>query len=608
MKKNDIKKTSLINRCLIDSLISNEHGNKFLKGHGVSEDGFLGFGLLYFALAYTLRASTCVCLGSGSGMVPRLMRQAQRDSLEHTNSTTILIDGNMPEAGFGQPGFLDNESDFRTSFSDIEIIINNTYNAAELLEHRNIKIDYLHIDADHTYEGIMFDFERYLPMMNEGFVITIHDTRPTERYPNIRVHEALQDIIDRHSELEFINFNHLWAGLAIVKPKKVDLTKFPYLTKDYKENINTPIFNAFKNITINNQKLNLSFQKSVHNIDAKEWDACNTEKHPFMDYKWISAMEKSGIAAPKNGLIPIYATLRHEDNKLFAVIPLFIKNNFRCEANNNRMFASVANKKSYKYHPIVQATSPMTPVPGPRILASRSATSSKQEILTTIVNELLKSEHEVIEFHLLHDSELCYFKGRANILLSEKRYSWENHNYASFNDYLMSLKKKTRSNIRVQLRKIQKMGISIHHLRGKDITPHVWSQFFEFYVNTFERHNTKPCLNEEFYYNLDHAFREKIILTMAQQGDVFVGGGLSVVGPNELYFRSWGRKKNIDFLLFALTYNVIELAISNNYKYIDFGIGNKAKSIKRLLTPYPIHSAYWLRNKKLLSAISKTRF
>ncbi|HRI57993.1 MAG TPA: hypothetical protein PK170_12970, partial [Anaerolineae bacterium] len=48
------------------------------ESHG-ADGGYLGMGLLYYTLTYLLKARVAVCLGSGGGFVPRLMRQAQRD-------------------------------------------------------------------------------------------------------------------------------------------------------------------------------------------------------------------------------------------------------------------------------------------------------------------------------------------------------------------------------------------------------------------------------------------------------------------------------------------------------------------------------------------------
>ena len=41
---------------------------------------------------------------------------------------------------------------------------------------QDIKIDYLHIDGEHSYEGVKKDFELYSSIMSENGIITIHDT------------------------------------------------------------------------------------------------------------------------------------------------------------------------------------------------------------------------------------------------------------------------------------------------------------------------------------------------------------------------------------------------------------------------------------------------
>ena len=82
---------SLLNSDFITSHVTG--GDPWCVSHGAEEDTpELGAGILYYALAYAHRARTCVCLGSGGGYVPRLMRQAQRD-LHLEDSRTFLVDG-----------------------------------------------------------------------------------------------------------------------------------------------------------------------------------------------------------------------------------------------------------------------------------------------------------------------------------------------------------------------------------------------------------------------------------------------------------------------------------------------------------------------------------
>src|SRR6266436_227006 len=88
--------------------------------HGADND-YLGCGLLYYTIVYALQARLAVCLGSGGGFVPRLMRQAQRDLGIAPTSRTVLVDGNVPSAGWGSPAWLPADSFFRRSFPDVEI-------------------------------------------------------------------------------------------------------------------------------------------------------------------------------------------------------------------------------------------------------------------------------------------------------------------------------------------------------------------------------------------------------------------------------------------------------------------------------------------------------
>ena len=175
--------------------------------------GYIGFGLLYYCITYITRAKVAVCLGSGGGFVPRIMKQAQRDAGMERKGRTILIDGNRPQAGYGFPKYLHPKSFLNTHFPDIEIVIKTTKDAADMFKEKNIKIDYLHIDGDHSAEGTIADYETYRPFMAKEFIITIHDTRFS---PGVA--KAIEYIRTK-DDIELIDFNHLSYGLAIVKPK-----------------------------------------------------------------------------------------------------------------------------------------------------------------------------------------------------------------------------------------------------------------------------------------------------------------------------------------------------------------------------------------------------
>lgn len=194
---------SIVNKDYIKNFINQEA--PFNVFHGAKDD-FLGGGLIYYSIIYAKKSNVCVCLGSGGGFVPRIMWQAQKDS-NVPDFKTILIDGNMGD--WGRPNWLPENSFFRKNFPDIEIIIDTTENAAKKLSNSGIKIDYLHIDADHSEEGAWKDFCNYLPLMSKDGVITIHDTGgglPCARIiPRIRA-----------QGYSIVNFDKIGEGFAIL--------------------------------------------------------------------------------------------------------------------------------------------------------------------------------------------------------------------------------------------------------------------------------------------------------------------------------------------------------------------------------------------------------
>jgi hypothetical protein len=193
------------------------------SSHGAENGGtFLGAGILYYALAYALAPKICVCLGSGGGFVPRLMRQAQRDLKLHP-SRTILVDGAQQVSTsrkeiWGSPCWTDENSTFRSNYPDVEIRLQLTEQAfVEFFRPQSLAIDYLHIDADHHYDGVKQDWDLYSTLVPEAGVITLHDTI-NYRTP-CGVPQLLKEI-RAAGEYEVINFPVAY-GTAILKKKTV---------------------------------------------------------------------------------------------------------------------------------------------------------------------------------------------------------------------------------------------------------------------------------------------------------------------------------------------------------------------------------------------------
>jgi hypothetical protein len=207
----------LLDTAFIRSMITAD--DRWCASHG-SGDGSsnLGAGILYYGIAYASKAKTCVCLGSGGGFVPRLMRQAQRD-LKLQAAQTILVDGahkvgQERKAIWGSPNWLEDDSTFRRNYPDVEIVLKLTEDAFnEVFVPAGMTIDYLHIDADHHYDGVCRDWELYRQLVSDAGVITLHDT--TNYREPCGVPQLIDEIRER-GDYEVINLPIAY-GTAIVK-------------------------------------------------------------------------------------------------------------------------------------------------------------------------------------------------------------------------------------------------------------------------------------------------------------------------------------------------------------------------------------------------------
>ena len=104
-----------------------------------------------------------------------------QDCIWELQETDIIKNGEVyvidATNGFnGNVDWDDSDSFLRKNF-DPKFINTTTEDAYyNFFVKRDIKIDYLHIDADHTYEGVKTDFDLYSTIMNENGIISIHDT------------------------------------------------------------------------------------------------------------------------------------------------------------------------------------------------------------------------------------------------------------------------------------------------------------------------------------------------------------------------------------------------------------------------------------------------
>ena len=233
-------------------LVNKEYIRKFLTNndtepvsyrwtHGATDE-HLGDGLLIYSIIQFIRAKVCVCLGSGGGFIPRIMTQARVD-LYDTGIFEGDRDYNWGDIGVtyvvdaankigGNVDWLEEDSFLRKTF--YPRVINETTEKAykNFFVKEDIKIDYLHIDAGHTYKDIKRDFNQYSKLLSKNGIISIHDTDKNyeDNYivtEDIKDHYSftegpskfIKEISDEWQRFDFFN-----EGILNTKPSSTGLT------------------------------------------------------------------------------------------------------------------------------------------------------------------------------------------------------------------------------------------------------------------------------------------------------------------------------------------------------------------------------------------------
>jgi len=199
-------------------------------------DGHMSNGLIYTSIA-SCDMKTCVCLGTGSGFVPLMMYEGQKlNKINDIECYIVDLGHDLDNEEHSKWGYSEDfkqsifnpNSEFRIKYPQIKILNMSTDDALKYFIDNNIKIDYLHIDADHSHHQSFKDFENYLKIMNKDFVITLHDTAigHLDNHLDGCVPKTISLIREKYcknnNQYEIIDFNlkdKYGVGTSIFKPR-----------------------------------------------------------------------------------------------------------------------------------------------------------------------------------------------------------------------------------------------------------------------------------------------------------------------------------------------------------------------------------------------------
>lgn len=141
----------------------------------------------------------------------------------YIDTLSMLISVDLPGGGFGG-GYSRRQSEFFSEFAEdcrTEFFRADSQDPETISNIKNLigdeEIDILFIDGDHTYEGVMNDFQNYAPLVADNGLIIFHDIVPHPDDPFCEVDKFWDEIKDDFQTEEIIaSKNPRWGGIGVL--------------------------------------------------------------------------------------------------------------------------------------------------------------------------------------------------------------------------------------------------------------------------------------------------------------------------------------------------------------------------------------------------------
>jgi predicted N-acyltransferase len=336
----------------------------------------------------------------------------------------------------------------------------------------------------------------------------------------------------------------------------------------------------------------------VSGLNAFAWDRL-AGSDPFVSHAFLSALEDSGSVGPGTGWTPAPILIEDDGSRLVAAAPAWLKTHSQGEYVFDHGWAEAWERAGGDYYPKLQVAVPFTPVPGPRLLGSRP-----HQLLAAVEAVTVQNRMSSAHVTFIDDAGAAACERRGWLIRHGIQYHWRNRGYASFDDFLDTLRSTKRKAIRKE-RAAARDGLEFRAIRGGGIGRAEWDAMWTFYQDTGSRKWGQPYLTRAFFDLASDRMGDKLLLFLACRDGRPIAGALNVIGRDTLFGRYWGCTKEVPFLHFELCYyQAIEWAIEQGLSSVQAGAQGEHK-IARGYEPAITRSAHFLPNRSFHDAVAE---
>ncbi|MCB1734728.1 MAG: GNAT family N-acetyltransferase [Gammaproteobacteria bacterium] len=344
----------------------------------------------------------------------------------------------------------------------------------------------------------------------------------------------------------------------------------------------------------------LEIHDSVTEIGVSDWNAIIADGDPFLDYAFLSALERHGAVGERFGWLPRIVAARTEAGVLIGAMPMYEKDNSYGELVFDWAWADAYARSGGRYYPKLVVGIPYTPATGARLLVHADAINPgavRSALIDKAVSYARNRGLSSIHWLFPNERDMGELSRAGMDWRLGTQFHWFNRfgeGYRDFEDYLSEFSSAKRKKLRRERRRVEEQGIVLRRIAGHEVTASEWAIWQRFYQSTFDRKSGYATLSESFFADIGTALGDRVLLVLAEHRGAPVAGALMLRSDTVLYGRHWGCDADYHSLHFeACYYQGIDYAIERGLRVFEPGAQGEHK-IQRGFRPTSTWSAHWL--------------
>lgn len=343
-------------------------------------------------------------------------------------------------------------------------------------------------------------------------------------------------------------------------------------------------------------------RRQISDLPETAWNGLEDRHGPFADWRFLASLEQAGCVAPASGWTPSVQLEHHRDQPACAA-PAWLKSHSHGEFVFDWVWAHAARQAGIEWYPKLLVAVPFSPVTGPRLLGAARHPWAAERLVAGLEQLVETRALSSAGVNFCDDDDADVLRRAGWLERFDWQFHWHNRGYRDFDDFLDSLRRKPRKNIRAERRRVASAGWTFEWKGGRALTESDLDLADQCYQTTFALYGNLPTLNRDFFALCARRFGDDFLVCFACRDSAPLAAAIFWRDRTRLYGRYWGslvETRNVHFE--TCYYQGIDYCIRHGLEWFEPGAQGEHK-IRRGFLPHKTRSFHYIRHPGLRAGI-----